>query len=147
MTQRIDFEAAPPEQLPSRPYTLAEVAAVANASPVLMARWAEKLIHPEPGFDGTRGLYYMQALAVLVGCKFLEGGSDLPRADRVVKFVAGLTPDGMMAEFAEGRTFPSVVNANVPALLIRAPKSKLGRELNLETLHALFRARLEQLRI
>lgn len=145
---RIDFEAAPAEQAPYRPYSLAEVAALSGASPALMSRWAERLIQPEPGFDGSRGLCYMPAFAVFVGCRFLEGGSDLPRADRVVRFIAAMTADGLLAELRNGRSFPSVVaSGSVPALLIKPPKSKLGRELNLETLHAQFRARLEMLRI
>lgn len=131
--------ADPVQELPFRPFTMDEVSLITGAYTSALEGWLKTILGIKLGDDrATRGLDWMQTFAVFVGKKWLDAGSDRGRAARAVAFTAGLNERGMAAEFAKGNTFPCV-DEGEPKLLVRAPASKLGQDLNLRSLYREFR--------
>lgn len=128
-----------------KPFTLDEVKVITGCDSKLL----DKLTHPADGFlkvqqgCGSYGLDFLQTFEVYVAWRYLEEGGGMDRALWAMKVVAGLCLQGLEREHARGNTF--IVGSEVgAAMMVQAPRNRLGRTLCTRRLLNEFRARLDQ---
>lgn len=78
--------------------------------PNTLTRWIEEGLLSPAGGGGRRGaartFTAMHALALAVGNAYREHGASPGRVAGVIRFLAGLRPQVLEEDLAEGRTFP-----------------------------------------
>lgn len=128
-----------------KPFSLDEVKQVTGCDTKLL----DKLTSPVDGFlkvqqgCGTYGLDFLQCFEVYVAWRYLEEGGGMDRALWAMKVIASLCLEGLEKNHAKNLTF--IVGSDVGgAVLVQAPRNRLGKTLNTRRLLQEFRARLDR---
>jgi hypothetical protein len=128
-----------------KPFTLEEVTRVTGCD----VKFLDKVTNTVDGFlklqqgQGVYGLDFLQTFEVFVAWRYIEQGGGMPRALWAMRVVAALSLQGLDREHAKDRTF--IVGQELGrAMLVQAPRNKIGRALCTKRLMREFRARLER---
>lgn len=128
-----------------KPFSLDEVKQVTGCD----TRLLDKLTSPVDGFlkvqqgCGTYGLDFLQTFEVYVAWRYLEEGGGMDRSLWAMKVIASLCLEGLEREYSKGNTF--IVGSDVGgAVLVQAPRNRLGKTLCTRRLLEEFRARLDR---